>query len=342
MPEKTTEHNNSEPRTPRLKLLVLFLLVAGFTLWFHRHLYLYVTEVLLVGGTLTAWSLWKALQPWVQKGLGDEKSRAIKALESPRANEYLVFAGLLLVVLYAFTSSIYVQYDSGRASESRYRVVAVRNGNPYLDTMTVTSVARVTGGPSLFEIGTRELVFQIVEPPGYLPVRRQLHPWDRVRLRVPGDFERRDVYVLRIIPGAGVYALLAAPDKEDPPSVYRLTARRSGPGGSLTRALDDVRKGMIYGGAEQRVMDWLLDQAEADRTRERIRSYLSKFGGKPDQIEPVLRELELHTRFFEGIEFGAGDTVRIELGKPGEEPVASDVIVLESPGVTNLFLETPR
>jgi len=342
MPEKNPESRDSEGRTPRLKLLVLFLLVAGFTLWFHRHLYLYVSEVLLVGGTLTVWSLWKAVQPWVQRGLGDEKSRAIKALSSPRANEYLVFAGLLLVVLYVFTSSVYIEYDSGRATQSRYRVVALRNGNPYLDTLTVTSVARVTGGPSLFEMGSRELTFQIVEPPGYLPVQRQVQPWDRVRLRVPGDFQRRDSYVLRIIPGAGVFTLLADPQMDDPQSVYRLTVRRSNAGGDVARTLEDVRQGMIYGGADTPIMQWLVDRADAERTREQIEDYLSQFTSRPEQIEPVVRALELHTRFLEGIEFEAGDTVRIELGKPGEEPVASDVVTLESPGITNLFLETPR
>lgn len=320
---------------PRWKLFFLFILVSLVTVWFYRHLYLYVSQVLLIGGSLSVVALWKMVKSWWETEVGDERT-LVKALSSPSGTENLSLAFLGLIVLWAVTSSVYLEYEGAPRGEVEYEVEVLMDGNPYMDTQRVTSYARVTGEPRLFAWKIRRLEFRIANRPEYGPLTRTARFWSAVRVKVPRDFRKREFRLLRIIPGAGVHNLL--PDSSAiPETLYRLSVRH----GDRSWRIDDLRRGVVYAGAAKEDLDWLVGPPEQELRERLIDDYLARIGAAVEAREHVIRALR-PSHQVPTDEFAAGDTVLVEVGAVGQDPLTTHEVVLDTAGIYTVFLEVSR
>src|SRR2546429_482811 len=117
-----SQDNKATTRYRRnLALLVVFMILLA--VWFQRHLQTYVTEIFLLGGTLTLWAFWQIAQSWLHWGWGEEATELRKRLLSEnRATEYLGFGLGLLLILWCTTSSIYVAYEGSTKDQASFKV----------------------------------------------------------------------------------------------------------------------------------------------------------------------------------------------------------------------------
>ena len=153
----TSERQTTTPPSiskTRYRLNLILLLVVGllFSLWFYRHLQLYVTETVLIGGTITFWTLWKILGSLMNWTFGSERETiAQRLIGKPWATEYLALSLFPLAILYGTTASVYLVYEGAESGESTFQVDVLHNRNPYMDKIEVTSSSRVAGKPFFFE-----------------------------------------------------------------------------------------------------------------------------------------------------------------------------------------------
>lgn len=256
----------------RLNLLLFVVLVVGVTVWFRLHLEPLVTTTSLVGGTLTLWGLWKLFQEAFLGKAGKELSSwTQKLLGRASATEPLVFALVVLAFLYGLTSSLYFEYAGAKAGESSFEVEVWKDGNPWLEAVPVKSTKRVQGQPFFLALGPRTLEVRITDPPGFESETRTLWPWTSLRLEVPGDFERRRLRALRLVPGLSLQSL------PDPGSEVTAlcTLRLAVEGGAELLRLDDVREHPLLTGAPAEDLDQLAGQIDAAELESHLREHLT-------------------------------------------------------------------
>lgn len=275
--------------TYRINLVLFLLLALLLTVWFHRHLHLYVTEAVMVGGSISLWGLWKILQSllgWGMKDEGDALARSL--LARAWLTEYLVFGLVLTVLLYASTASVYLLYQGDSKGEGRFHVEVLENGAPYLsaDASEVTAYQRVTGRPLFLHLQPTELEFRINRPWGYRPLRRTLGYGDAVHLAVPGDFAPLELHLLRLIPGHELNGRLRKAD--DPSkSSYRLELEKDG----VIHTLPDLRWQLAYTGAAKQDLAELYKAMDRDALRTALTDHFAEKGFTGDLSVPMVVSL---------------------------------------------------
>lgn len=302
--------------------LALFVGVAILvTLWFYRHLHLYVTESMLVGGTLTLWGLWKIVQSWLKWGLASAGvPPAQKLLGGAGATEYLVFGLFILAILYLTTSSVYLVYEGATKGETEFTVEVTSAGNPYLKPMTVSSYQRLSGRPFFLRLSGHDLTFNITSAHGYEPVLRPFRPWTNIYLRVPADFKRKKFHLVRLVPGLQLLNVLPKPS--DQPQVrYTLRIECSG----KIYAVTDLRSQTIYAGADVRDIRALIEQQDKEKARASLREYLNKRSVPQTAWGRLLEGWESQPRLVSTTEFRAGDQVALRIELEGaQQPVLAE------------------
>ncbi|MEM6454991.1 MAG: hypothetical protein AAF772_07840 [Acidobacteriota bacterium] len=338
----------------RLNLLLFLLLIVPATLWMQRHVEPLVTRTALFSGTLSLWGLWKLVESWLPKHVGDDRAAWTRAWLGTRgASEFLLIALVVLAVLYGTTSSIYLDYAIDEPGQpSTFTVEVARHGNPWMEPLEVTSRDRNVGRPFFLDTTTRELTFTIVEPPGYAPLPRTLRPWSSIKLDVPGDFDPVRYALLRIVPGTGLFNSLPPVDAAAPATRFTLVVRDAED--RVVAALDDVRRRCVLLGAEADVLDRLAAGADADALRAALTDYLVvRDVVEAAQQAPVL---SVWTRPpvqapvpAANLDLAPGDTVTIEVRRadadPSQPPVVAATVALDDLGgdsIQTVFLEATR
>ncbi len=341
MPDQSPDSSDSwlSSRRYLLNLGLFSVSVILVTVWFHVHLSLYVTEARLVGGTLTLWGLWKIAQSAIKRGIDDQAPKVSRILASPGLTEYLGLGLAIVIVLYAMTSSVYLEYRGAPRGESEFKVDVLHKGNPYLETLAVASYDQVAGRPFFFRFNTIDLLFDIQEPRGYQAVARKLAPWSSVRLRVPQDFTEKKFHVVRLVPGRGLFNLLPRAGDEVETSYY---LRATVGGGRY--ANEDLRRGGVLVGAEEKDLRWVMENREPEKSAREIEEYFTRQSTPADRAREIATEFESHTVFLATAEFAPGDSVSLVVGRLGD---AAPLLVLEftvtdAPGVQTIFLEVTK
>ncbi len=316
-----------------LNLVLLVVLVVLLTIWIHLHVYQYVAQAFLVGGTLSLWGLWKIVQSLIKKGGVEFKLSTV--IENPAVREFLVFGILVTLVLYATTSSIYVEFEGAGRGETQFKVDVLHNGNPYVETLDVTSYDRVAGRPFFLRLAFLDLRIEVVEPRGYRPVSRKLKPWSSLRLRVPSDFDRKRYHVIRLVPGAAFFNQL--PRAEDEPSVFYYLEIRAA---EDRFAVDDLRRGSVYIGAAEEDLKWLVADFGLEESTRRIADHFATFAPREQATEFAIY-YETHRTLKATSEFDPGDSLTVVLGRVGDqEPLLrQSVIVSDTAGIQTVFLK---
>jgi len=320
---------NSPPPADKIRyrLNLILLLVVGFfaTLWFYRHLRLYVTETVLLGGSITFWTLWKissSLLNWTIGG--DRKTLGQKVISKPWATEYLVLALFPLVFLYATTASIYLSYEEVQSGESTFEMAVLNRGNPYVPPITVTSVKRIAGRPFFLNFGSIDLEYRIVNPKGYRSIQKRLSPWEANFIRIPQDFQKLNL--VRLVPSPAVFSKL--PRVEDHTgNRYYLDIEHKG-----TRfRLENFRRQIVYSGAPEGDLPILSKKDDSDTLRRELDDYLAGLGFPHKNREPVVAILLKNTTRLASTEFRNKDKIIVTVGeKSGDDSQGSEKQLLKT------------
>jgi hypothetical protein len=324
VPAEEAKKETGRGRNPyRLNLGLFLLLVVGLTIWFRIHLKPVLTETSIVGGTLSLWGIWKVLQDWFFAGTGEGKSSlSQKLLGSRGATEYLLFGIVLFLILVGTTSSVYVVYEGAGPGQSQFSVATLRQGNPYLEPLTVRSHDRTAGRPFFLGLRAKDLEFRVTDPPGYDPIYRKLRPWGAVRIQVPEDFTKTKQTVLRLVPGFGLWNVVPK-EEDDPPVKYKAIVQI----GDQSVTLDDFRWRTVYTGVPEESLEWIRRGQDDEAFRRVLLEYLTKVGVRPERQQAFL------------VRWGA-EPVRIPSRKAEiGEPVRIDVYRSEASG-DSLILTT--
>ena len=325
----------------RLNLCLLVLLAVFGMIWFYRHLHLYVTETTFVGGTLSVWGVWKLVQSWVNWGLDTaEISLARRFLGRPACTEYLVLSSLLLACLYLGTSSIYFSYEGGKPGEEKYMVEVSADSNLFLEPQEVTSWQRIAGKPFFFRTRSKDLIFEITEPGGYLPIKfeksEKFKPWSNIYLRVPADFTPKTFRVIRLIPFGYIWQKLPK-TAEESENRYYLRVTHAG----MTYIIDDLRKQSVFIGAGDHDAKMLLESLDREKNRKVLENYLADKGALGDMQDKFITTWEFEPRFVSTGEFQSSDGIELELGREGDEKplLKKQITVSADKTLQTIFLE---
>jgi hypothetical protein len=208
MPGRRQEEGNARivSKSYRINVSLFVILAVSTMLWVNRHLQPYLIKTTLIGGTLTLWGIWKLIQSWVKWGLESaEISLARRILDRQASTEVLVLGLVVLAVLFFSTSSVYLVYEGDKKGEAEYTVEVTHDDKPYLEPITIASYNRVKGRPLFLRISGVHLQFDITTPRGFQPLERDFGPGSSIHLRVPLDFKRKELHLLRLVPGLTIW-----------------------------------------------------------------------------------------------------------------------------------------
>lgn len=343
-PAKVRSKPRSEParddRRYRINLILLVILLVLTTLWFNRHLQLYFTQTVFLGGTLTLWGIWKVAQSWYSWAFGKESAAAThRYLARSAVTEALVIALFVTAVLWATTSSVYLRLSGGGSGTSSFKV-NIDGGSFFLEGLEVSKEQPIAGRPFFLDFERRELEIQVV---GTDLVLRQegvdttLRPWSRLDFDVPGDFSEKEYRLIRLIPGAGALAHL--PAGEEHKTLYSL---RLILGPSEQVVLDELRYRTIYLGAKEETLERLAHRSSVEQSLvDEIEALLASYTGMPEEEQKRQGvHLRQGNRFLETRELAVGDTFELEVFESSsEEPCwRSGPLVVSDAGVKTIHL----
>jgi hypothetical protein len=322
-----------------LNLLLFLVLTISSMIWFYRHLYLYVTHSLVIGGSLTIWGILKASQSVYKWSTGKDTelpSRSILGRAS--STEFLTVALIALVVLFFTTSSIYLEYNGGTKDESEFDVEVLHNGKPFLDKIHLKSYERISGMPFFFRLSSRRLRFRISNPIGYQDKVEDLRPWTSLRLSVP--FERKEFHILRLIPGKRVYVSLPEKDYADvAEQPYKLRITREGSGSEIE--IDNILQESIYIGASDSEIRWAIGREPVETRRKVIFGYFFLHDLDKEKIEEIFGILESSMRIEPTPGFKAKERIRTHVIQSRTNRLISsdEHEISSSGGIQTIFLE---
>jgi len=201
--------------------LALFALVAAaLVIWFQRHLQPYVTESLIIGGTISLWGLWKLVWTMFTDAGGEgRKDLTRRLLGTPGAFGGLLFLAIIAMLLHFFTSSIYLRSAGASQGERDFTVQVLEGDKVHMGPFTVHP-GEVLGQPSFPSLGTHELEYQILEPRSFEPLKKTLRPWSAHNIKVPGSFTRKVLRHVVLVPDTVLFADLPPLGQEGGPRYY--------------------------------------------------------------------------------------------------------------------------
>ncbi len=302
----------------RVHLALLIVLLVLTIIYFRLHLREWVTGFALLGGTFTLWTLWKLVQSLLGEWAGfDPKALTFRLLRRPRACEHLIFALCVLALLLAVTSSIYVEHDASVGPE--YEVEVLRDGDPYVEPIAVRSSDRIAGRPFLFA-GSRELEFRVREMGDFRPQSRTVKSWTAVRI---GRFQRKRLFVLRLVPGISLRNSLPRPD-DQPQQRYELRAKVDG---RDEKPIDDLRRGIVLLGAGSDDLERVHENHTEEALTRLLTEYFTSKRVPTEDQEPLLVGYQRPPQYLPTAELAKDQkvelsVVRLEKGEDAEEKIA--------------------
>jgi len=261
----------------RLTLLLFAIFAAAVVLWFQRHVEPFVTETLIVGGTVSAWGLWKLIWSMYEDAGGDgRKDLTRRLLGGAGALPAVVFGLIIVALLHAGTSSVYLRYGGARPNEEEFRVQVMDGDHVFMGPYTLGPGTSIGGRPMFPRFRALNLSYQILDRPDFEPLALDLAPWSAHDLDVPGDFPRKRIHVLKFVPGAGLFSDLRKAGEGSGTRHY-MEVRAQG----KTALLDDLLQAVVVtgaieanlprpaalrriGGLEKEITDYFKSQGIAD------------------------------------------------------------------------------
>ena len=296
-------------RRLRLNLGIFLGVAVSVTFWFKLHLEHYVTESLLIGGTMSLWLLFQLATSVLKWGAEEElKSLPGRLLGGVNSTKFLLFCLLVSAGLHVVTCSIHVEYDATPEARPFYKVEVLyrNNGQPYLKPLTVSSDSRIAGQPFFFRWQAVPLVVAVREPRGFAPTNLTFRFGKPVHLMVPTDFARKTFCLLRLVPSPKLLNLLAeAGGPVQTPYELELIW------GGHTNVVKDFRKQTLYAGAEAEDMEYVVSKETPALRINLLRQYLARQSFDPARREPVLGVWETNRLFVATAELKAMDRVRV-------------------------------
>jgi len=213
--------SKDESKGAYLWTLALFAVVAAaLVIWFQRHLQPYVTESLIIGGTISLWGLWKLVWTMFTDAGGEgRKDLTRRLLGTPGAFSGLLFLAAIAALLHFMTSSIYLRSAGASSGEKDFTVQVLEGDKIYMGPFTVHP-GEVLGEPHFPSFGTHELEYQILEPRGFEPLKKTLRPWGAHNIKVPGSFSRKVLRHVVLVPDTILFADLPPLGQEGGPRYY--------------------------------------------------------------------------------------------------------------------------
>ena len=328
----------------RTNAVLFAVLMVALTFWFQKHLQVYVTQVALIGGTMTLWALWELLQSWLKWGWGEDAKDTAKTLfGSGRGTEYVVLGGVVLLVLWLTTSSLYLNYESSVGGGTEYRVEVKSGGVQFLPPLVFSSSQEVAGKPYFLWLRSRELELSIVEPRGFLPLKKTLDRGARLNIRVPGDFQPKKFHILRLVPGPNLFSNL--PQYDDYPTVfYQVKISRAG---AEPVTFIDLRRQSLYVGASGDDIRWLRQKQPQGESLQNLLQLLHDEKVPPAAIAQNLPSLETNPAVLSTFEFVTGDRITVEVVRKksdGRKTIAKKTLTLSEgdAAIQPVLLEIPE
>lgn len=269
----------------RVNLLLFLILLIAAILWFYLHIHLYFEQTLFIGIPLTLGSLIGLVRS-SSKVVSDLETSFIKRLlASSSGTHYLITVGFISIALFYFmTSSIYFEYTDSSDGSSEYEVEVEHQKQPYLKTQKVSSYDRIKGKPYFFKLSRLwnpvEITCRIVKPFGYDSKTITLWPWSKVYLKVPSGFDEREYHIIRLLPDG---VMLQKPPRVDVTDKSSCSIEISINNNKYT--IDNVLMETIYFGAEEEIIESLINAEPVDKRYNTIRNHLTKIGWDKDPQE---------------------------------------------------------
>lgn len=303
-----------------INVAVLCVLAPWATYWFQRHLQLYFTEIVVVGGAFTLWVFLRAMWAMLEKTAKVEPwAYSRKLLALPDITGLLAVAVVVFAVLWFRTASIYVEYK-GAPGEGEYRVEVVRkaDGSPLIPGVSLTAANRVIGRPFLWQREKSELECRILQPVKYETLPCALEPGRSTRILVPGSFKPREFHLLRIVPSGQLYSQMPTID-DKPDTRYELELRRA----DQAVVLGDLRRETVYIGAAANEMPILMELEPPGALEHYLRRRLQTRSFESPSIEMTTAMLSSATRSWPTFYLRSGDelTFTVRVTRPQEPTI---------------------
>jgi hypothetical protein len=213
-----------------VNLAALLVLIPLATIFFQRHLNLYFTGIVLVGGVFTAWALVRLLWVIVEKATRfDGEDYSLRQLSSPGSTRLLIVAGIVLAALWFTTSSLYFEAAGSGGREFEIEIVDPTTGQQFMKPVVLNPSAAVAGAPRFLQFHETKLRCRITKPVGYEPHDCSVRPGQSRRFNVPASFSETEIHLVRLVPTAPLYRFLPV-------------ASGPGPGSSNYRVEIEVRR----------------------------------------------------------------------------------------------------
>lgn len=330
MPADVAESAGQTPGRRRYVVNLLLFTAAAvlYTFWFQRHLKMYVTEVLIVGGTLSLLGVWRLAWDAFGTASGLKSSDLVKRLlQSPNATEYLLFSLMPIAILYLFTASIYLSY-SGDGGGKQYKVEVWEGDRMLVAPYEINSFDRNVGQPLFFRMATASLQYRIVEPTGFRPLTMTLRPWGQHSLHVPADFARKELHLLRLVPDPALIGLLP-PTEIAPGRRYCLRVRwRDATGQDQQVELPRYWSTSVLTGMADADLRAIATDTEVAALRKWVDDHLARLGASEAERQPVVAQLAGAPLQLPSADLVTGDLVTIRLLAYGSTATPAEATLL--------------
>ena len=314
-----------------INVAALVLIAPWATYWFQKHLQLYFTEIVIVGGAFSFWvmvqGMWAMFERTSEVDVG---AYSRKFLGSRDLTIMLVFVVIVLAVLWARTASLYIEYH-GAPGEGEYRVEVIRkvDGSPLIPSTTLSAANAVVGGPTLWLKTKLELECRILEPVKYQALPCDLEPGSSTRISLPGSFATRDFHLLRLVPSERLYAGLALVD-EHPTTRCDLELKR----GTDEFVFEDLRRQTLYTGAAANEMPILMALEQPDAFRQHVFSKLTARRVDSESANLMTAILTLNTKVWPTYQVRTGDVLELAVRSTNPDGGCGLVTAAPSPVTT--------
>jgi hypothetical protein len=330
----------------RINVGLCVALVILVPVYFYWHIQPIVVRLLLQAGIPLALLLWisKRLSSYFSDPVIADKDSLVKRfLKRSSATGYLFAALGLVIVSMATTSSIYVEYDDVDREFGEYQIEVKYKQQLFLKPLTVSSYDPIKGRPFFFKLSRLfepiKLRFSIARPFGYEIVERDFRLWSRIHLSIPGDtFAKKTYRIVRLMPGWTLLQTAPRVDVSDSSS-YFLVIRFNG----NKYDVEDVLMETVYFGAQEEIIESMIEAEPSERRYVFLRNYLTKIGWNREPEERA-RILASSYRTRETEELQEGQAIIVEVRKKledGKTELLSETsfTVHDRPGIQNFPLK---
>lgn len=275
-----------------LNLGLLFATLVSLGVWFVGHVQFWLLG--LAGGSLAVLVVGKVVYDFLKSSASEEmKGLTQFVLNSPYWTAILLGGFVLSLMLHGVTSSIRAEWAAGPAAAGSFRIEVRRRdtGQPLARNLTVGPDRSVDGYPFFFRFRSTPLEFRVVEPAGFATLPTNLGFAGRIRLKVPGDFERKPYRVLRLMPAPNFLNRLGEPGA---PVFTRYDLHVIWEG--QTNVVEDLRKQIVYVGASGDALARCLAEEPSVERASKFHQLLDQVGFPREHRGAVLARWELNPR----------------------------------------------